>query len=203
MRNVMFRRLRHFSFLSLCALWLVQPPLAGADDSPAAAEAPAALKFQMKSLGGQDTKLSKFQGKVVLIVNVASKCGLTPQYEQLQALHKKYAKQGLAILAFPCNQFGLQEPGSADEIRQFCTTEYGVEFDMFSKIDVNGDNACDLYKYLTKLDTKPKGAGAISWNFEKFLIDRDGTVIARYAPRTKPDDKELVSAIERELAKKQ
>ena len=163
---------------------------------------PKALSFTMKSLDGKDVDLSKYQGKVVMIVNVASKCGLTPQYEQLEALHEKYAKEGLAILGFPCNQFLSQEPGTAEEIKQFCQSKYGVAFDMFAKIEVNGDGACDLYKYLTALDTKPVGAGKISWNFEKFVLNRKGEVVARFAPRTKPDDPAVVKVIEEELAKK-
>ena len=141
-------------------------------------------------------------GQVMLIVNVASKCGYTSQYEQLQALHEKYAEQGLAILGFPCNQFLGQEPGSAEEIRQFCRVNYGVTFDLFAKVEVNGDGACDLYKTLTALDTEPVGPGKISWNFEKFVVGRDGEVVARFSPRTKPNDPELVKVIEAELAKK-
>jgi glutathione peroxidase len=129
-----------------------------------------ALSFTMQSLSGQDVDLERYQGKVVMIVNVASKCGLTPQYKQLQALHERHSKDGLAILGFPCNQFGQQEPGTADEIKEFCQVNYGVGFDMFAKIEVNGDGACDLYKYLTALDAKPKGPGKIAWNFEKFII---------------------------------
>ena len=162
--------------------------------------ASAALNHTMKTLDGKPVELKKYQGKVVMIVNVASKCGLTPQYEQLQAMHEEYADQGLAILGFPCNQFGKQEPGTAKEIRDFCTQNYGVEFDMFSKIDVNGDSACDLYKYLTSLETKPTGPGKISWNFEKFLIGRDGQVLARFSPRTKPDADEVIQAIESALS---
>lgn len=162
-----------------------------------------ALKFSMKTLDGETVDLQKkYDGKVVLIVNVASQCGLTPQYEQLQELHEKFADKGLAVIAFPCNQFGKQEPGTADEIREFCSKNYGVEFDMFSKIDVNGDTACDLYKYLKTLDTKPTGPGEISWNFEKFLVNRNGEVIARFSPRTKPDSDEVVQAIEKALAQK-
>jgi glutathione peroxidase len=160
------------------------------------------LSFTMKSLNGKDVALSQYQGKVVLIVNVASKCGLTPQYKQLQALHEKYAKDGLPILGFPCNQFRSQEPGTAAEIQQFCRVNYGVSFPLFSKIEVNGDGACDLYKCLTGLDTKPVGPGKISWNFEKFILGRNGEVVARFAPRTKPDDPEVVKVIEAELAKK-
>ena len=161
-----------------------------------------ALKFKMKSLSGEDVDLSKYQGKVVMMVNVASQCGLTPQYEQLQSLHEKYGDKGLSILGFPCNQFGQQEPGSSEEIQRFCSENYGVKFDMFAKVDVNNDSACDLYKYLTSLDTKPEGAGKIGWNFEKFLIDRSGKVIARFSPRTEPESREVISAIEAALTQK-
>lgn len=160
------------------------------------------LSLTMKSLSGKDVDLSKYQGKVVMIVNVASKCGLTPQYKQLQALHEKYSKDGLAILGFPCNQFLSQEPGTAEEIQEFCRVNYGVRFDLFSKVEVNGEGACDLYKCLTSLDTKPVGPGKISWNFEKFIIGRNGEVVARFGPRTKPDDPEVLKVVEAELAKK-
>ncbi|MCH5373246.1 MAG: glutathione peroxidase [Planctomycetes bacterium] len=155
----------------------------------------------MKSLAGEEVDLAKYQGKVVMIVNVASKCGYTGQYEQLQALHEKYAARGLAILGFPCNQFLGQEPGSAEEIQAFCRKNYGVTFDLFTKVNVNGENACSLYKFLTSLDTKPKGAGKIGWNFEKFLIDRNGMVVARFGSSTKPDAPEIVAIIEQELAR--
>ena len=158
-----------------------------------------ALDFKMKSLDGKEVDLNKYQGDVVLVVNVASECGLTPQYEQLQALHKKYGPQGLRVIGFPCNQFGRQEPGSAEEIREFCTSNYGVTFDLFEKVDVNGNDACPLYKLLTGLATKPKGAGDVSWNFEKFLIDRDGKVVRRFEPQTGPNDPVLIGVIEGEL----
>lgn len=161
----------------------------------------SALRFTMQSLDGQEVDLSKYQGQVVLIVNVASKCGLTPQYEQLQELHEKYADRGLAILGFPCNQFLGQEPGTADQIAEFCRKNYGVDFDMFAKIDVKGDNAAELYKLLTSIDTQPTGAGDISWNFEKFVLDRDGFVVGRFGPRTKPDAPEIVALIEEQLAR--
>jgi glutathione peroxidase len=167
-----------------------------------AAEVPPALNFTVKSLDGKEVDLASYQGKVVMVVNVASQCGLTPQYEQLQALHEKYKDKGLAILGFPCNQFGKQEPGSADEIRDFCSKNYGVSFDLFSKVDVNGEEASPLYKHLTSLDTKPKGEGDITWNFEKFLIDRQGNVVARFAPRTKPDDPDVLQAIDTALSEK-
>jgi glutathione peroxidase len=161
------------------------------------------VDFKVKTLAGKEVDLAKqYQGKVLLVVNVASKCGLTPQYKDLQALADKYKDQGFCVLGFPCNQFGEQEPGTPDEIREFCTQKYNVTFDLFEKIQVNGDGACALYKHLTSLDAKPKGAGAVSWNFEKFLVGRDGKVAARHQPRTKPTDELLIADIERELAKK-
>jgi glutathione peroxidase len=189
--------------LALGSMFLVGLVVSASASRAADEKAPAALRFTMKSLAGKEVDLSQYRGKVVMIVNVASKCGLTPQYKQLQAIHEKYSKEGLAILGFPCNQFGQQEPGTAHEIGEFCRANYGVAFAMFAKIDVNGDGACPLYKYLKSLSTAPKGPGEISWNFEKFLLDRNGEVIARFAPRTKPDDSEVIKIIERELAKKQ
>jgi len=159
------------------------------------------LNFTMKTLDGKDVDLSKYQGKVVLIVNVASKCGLTPQYKDLQALHEKYTKNGLVILGFPCNQFLSQEPGTAEEIKEFCRINYGVSFDMFAKVEVNGETACDFYKNLTALDTKPVGPGKISWNFEKFVVGRNGEIVARFGPRTKPEDPDVLKVIEAELEK--
>ncbi len=161
-----------------------------------------ALKFKMKSLAGKPIDLADYQGKVVLVVNVASECGLTPQYEALQELHAKLASEGLVVLGVPCNQFGKQEPGTAAEITEFCKANYGVSFTLLEKSNVNGDGACDLYKYLTSLDTKPKGAGKVGWNFEKFLIGRDGKVVARFEPRTAPDAEPVLKAIKTELAKK-
>jgi glutathione peroxidase len=161
-----------------------------------------ALNFSMKTLDGKPVELSKYQGKVVMFVNVASECGLTPQYEQLQALHQKYQSKGLAVVGVPCNQFGMQEPGSSEDIQQFCKKNYGVTFDLLSKVDVNGAEACDLYKHLKGQTTKPKGPGEIGWNFEKFLLNRRGEVVARFDPQTKPDAPEVIKAIETELAKK-
>ena len=165
-------------------------------------QTPPALNFKMKTLTGKDVDLAQYQGKVVLFVNVASKCGLTPQYEELEAMHEKYADKGLAVVGVPCNQFGSQEPGSDAEIAEFCSATYGVKFDMLSKVDVNGKTACPLYQYLTAIETKPAGPGKITWNFEKFLVDRHGKVVARFAPRTKPDDPEVVAAIDKALAEK-
>ena len=154
----------------------------------------SAHDFSAPSISGQDTSLAEFKGKTLLVVNVASACGLTPQYEALQALHAQYAERGLAVLGFPCNQFGAQEPGSEEEIQHFCSSRFGVEFPMFSKIEVNGPERHPLYQFLI-------GDGEdISWNFEKFLIDDQGQTIARFSPRTAPDDPELVSAIEQSLS---
>lgn len=164
-----------------------------------AAETPKLLDFKMKSLTGSEVELGQYAGKVLLIVNVASKCGATPQYEQLQALHEKYKDQGLVVIGFPCNQFGAQEPGSAADIASFCKDTYNVNFPMFDKVDVNGPEAAPIYKLLTAHEP---GSGPIKWNFEKFLIGRDGKIVSRYSTRVKPDDKEVVKAIEAELAKK-
>jgi len=159
------------------------------------------LNQAMKTLDGKDVNpAEKYAGKVVLLVNVASKCGLTPQYKELEALHEKYADQGLAIVGVPCNQFNGQEPGSAEEIATFCSTKYGVEFDLLSKVDVNGENACPLYKSLTSEETNPKSPGPIQWNFEKFLFNRQGELVARFSPRVTPDAPEVVAAIEAQLA---
>ena len=160
-----------------------------------------ALNFTMNRLNGKPAELKQYQGRVVLMVNVASQCGLTPQYTGLQELHTKYASKGLSILGFPANEFGKQEPGSNEEIATFCKANYGVEFDMFSKVVVKGPGQCDLYKFLTSKETNPKFAGPIKWNFEKFLIGRNGEVVARFEPGTEPDDAKVLSAIEAELAK--
>jgi glutathione peroxidase len=159
------------------------------------------LGFKMKSIAGQDVDLTDYKGKVILMVNVASKCGYTPQYEGLESMYEKYQDKGFVVLGFPCNQFLWQEPGSDAQIAEFCSKTYHVKFPMFSKIEVNGKNAAPLYQYLTALDTKPAKKGKISWNFEKFLIGKNGQVVARFAPGAEPDSKEIVSAIETELAK--
>ncbi len=160
-----------------------------------------ALDHEVETIEGDSVDLTSYRGKVVLVVNVASRCGLTPQYAGLQDLYEKYQDDGLVILGFPCNQFAGQEPGSNREILEFCTTKYDVSFPMFSKVDVNGENAAPLYKYLTRQDVKPAGSGDISWNFEKFLIDRQGKLVHRFSPRTKPTDAEVVGAIEATLKK--
>lgn len=151
--------------------------------------------FSAATLSGDEISLSNFRGQVLLIVNTASKCGFTPQYEGLEKLYEKLHGQGLTVLGFPCNQFGAQEPGGAEEIGAFCLKNYGVSFPMFDKIDVNGANAHPLYKYLKKEERGVLGTEAIKWNFTKFLIGRDGVPVERYAPQTKPED------IESDIAK--
>ena len=151
-----------------------------------------------KNIDGKDVKLGeKYAGKLLLVVNVASRCGYTKQYNGLQTLHEKYAEKGLAVLGFPCNQFGKQEPGSEEDIKEFCDANYGVEFDLFSKIDVNGDDAHPLYKYLTSDAAPVKDKGKVKWNFEKFLIDGEGNVIARY--RSKVTPAQIAADIEKAL----
>ncbi|MBJ2159959.1 glutathione peroxidase [Variovorax sp. IB41] len=142
--------------------------------------------FEANQIDGKPVKLSAFKGKVLLIVNTASKCGFTPQFAGLEALHEKYAGQGLAVLGFPSNQFGAQDPGTNEEIGAFCTKNYGVSFPMMEKIDVNGSNAAPLYQWLTKEKPGLLGLTAIKWNFTKFLVGRDGTVLKRYAPLDTP-----------------
>jgi glutathione peroxidase len=162
-------------------------------------EVEGALSFTVKDIDGEDVALNKYLGKVVLIVNVASKCGLTPQYDQLTAIHKKYRDQGLAILAFPANNFLWQEPGTDLAIKTLCTTKFNVEFDLFSKISVKKKNQAPLYKFLTEKENNPKFSGPIKWNFTKFLLNRQGKVVDRFGPKTRPDDEAVVSRIEAEL----
>jgi glutathione peroxidase len=164
-------------------------------------EVPRVLQFKTKTLNGKETDLNKYKGKVLLIVNTASKCGYTPQYKELEGLHEKYSKEGLAVLAFPCNQFGHQEPGSPEQIADFCSTKYNVQFDIFEKIDVNGKNRDPLYAWLTSSEATPVDPGKVKWNFEKFLVGRDGKVIARYRSKVKPNSPEMVEAIESALKK--
>jgi glutathione peroxidase len=151
--------------------------------------------FSARALNGDTISLERYRGRPMLIVNTASECGFTPQYAGLQKLHEQYAARGLEVLGFPCNQFGKQEPGSAEQIGSFCEKNYGVTFQMFDKIDVNGANAHPLYSYLTEAVPGLLGFEAIKWNFTKFLVDREGNPLKRYAPTTKPD------AIEEDIVK--
>ncbi len=187
----------------LAAGLLVVPAIVSAQEKDKGEKkVPAALNFKMKAIDGKDVDLSKYQGKVVMFVNVASQCGNTPQYKQLQELHEKYSKDGLVIVGVPANEFGAQEPGTDAEIAKFCDSKYNVKFDMMSKSVVKGDGICPLYKYLTSNDTDPKYAGDITWNFEKFVIGRNGEVAARFKPKVKPDAEEVIKVLEEELKKK-
>ena len=157
-------------------------------------------QFTPKSIDGQDAPLSAYKGKVLLLVNVASKCGFTPQYSALEAIYEQYKDQGLVIVGFPANNFMAQEPGSNEEIKTFCTRTYHVSFPMMSKISVKGDDQDPLYRYLTDKSANPETGGDIKWNFTKFLVDRDGKIVARFEPATKPDSEQVKSAIENALA---
>jgi glutathione peroxidase len=157
-------------------------------------------QIPVKTLQGQDSSIGAHLGKAALVVNVASKCGLTPQYTALEQLQKTYGERGFTVLGFPCNQFGGQEPGSAEEIEAFCSTTYGVSFPMFEKVEVNGADRHPVFAELTAVQEQESGEpGDVSWNFAKWLIDADGEPVARFSPRTTPDSPEVVEAIERLL----
>ncbi len=168
-------------------------------ETEVADELPAVLQFTMTTLAGDAKSLADYHGKVLLIVNTASRCGFTPQYAGLQSLHEQFADDGLAVMGFPANNFGGQEPGTDAEIATFCEANFGVTFDMFSKISVAGAGRHELYDALTAVDAAPAGAGPVRWNFEKFLIARDGTVVGHYPSGADPADPALVAAIQREL----
>jgi glutathione peroxidase len=159
---------------------------------------PMKYDIPLRTLDGKSSSLSDYRNKALLIVNVASKCGLTPQYTGLQALQERYAERGFSVLGFPCNQFGAQEPGTPEQITEFCSTNYGVSFPLFEKLQVNGPDRHPLYTELTKVADQAGKAGDIEWNFEKFLVTADGAV-QRFRPKTKPEDPALVSAIEAAL----
>jgi len=160
---------------------------------------PVLYSFTMKTIDGNDKKLSDYKGKVLMIVNVASKCGHTPQYKGLEALYEKYKDQGFMILGFPANNFFSQEPGTNEEIKTFCSLNYGVTFDMFSKISVKGDDQHPLYHYLTEDSPVP---GAVKWNFQKYLVDRKGNVVDKFSPGTEPTEKEVIAEIEKLVSEK-
>jgi len=161
----------------------------------------ALFDIPVNTLAGQPSSLGELGGKTLLVVNVASKCGLTPQYTGLEQLQEQYAERGFSVVGFPCNQFGGQEPGTAEEIQQFCSTTYGVSFPMFEKIEVNGPGRHPIYQELTELPDATGEAGDIQWNFEKFLVSPDGKALARFRPRTEPNDPTLIEAIEANLPK--
>lgn len=155
--------------------------------------------FTMKDINGKDTSLSEFEGKVVLVVNVASRCGFTPQYDGLEKLYQKYKDRGFFVLGFPANNFLWQEPGTDEEIKTFCSTKYNVTFPLFSKISVKGKNKHPLYQWLTSKETNPEFSGGVSWNFNKFLVGRKGVVVARFGSRVTPESDELQNAIDSAL----
>lgn len=157
------------------------------------------FEARVRTLDGKPSSLAAHKGKALLIVNVASQCGLTPQYRDLEKLHEEYKGRGFSVLGFPCNQFGAQEPGSPEEIQTFCSTKYGVTFPMFEKIEVNGKGRHPVYRALTEVADDEGNAGDVQWNFEKFLVSADGTTIKRFRPMTKPYDPALVAAIEAAL----
>lgn len=156
-------------------------------------------EFSMRDIDGRDVRLDAYEGKVIMIVNVASKCGYTPQYEGLEAVYRKYKDQGFVVLGFPANNFMGQEPGTEADIKEFCSTKYGVTFPMFAKISVTGKDQHPLYTYLTSKETDPEFGGDISWNFNKFLLDRSGKIVARFGSKETPDSEPVVSGIEKYL----
>ena len=185
------RRGKLYQFLSLEVLILMVTP-AFADSS--------IYDFTLPSIDGQSMPLSNFKGKVVLLVNVASRCGFTPQYKGLEALYERYKDQGLVILGFPANNFGAQEPGTNQEIKTFCSSKYSVTFPMYAKVSVKGADQTPLYQYLTQ-QADPTHTGDIKWNFTKFLVDRNGQVVQRFESAVTPDSPEVISAVEKELKK--
>lgn len=187
----------HIGPALLLALCLFPYGAPAAEDAGTAPE--GVLGFTMPSIDGEEVALARYAGQVLLIVNVASECGLTPQYTQLVELDRRYRERGLRILGFPANNFGKQEPGTNAEIKAFCTEQFQVGFDLFAKISVKGEDTHPLYAFLTSKEKHPKTGGEIKWNFTKFLVGRDGAVIARFEPRTRPDDPEVIEAIETAL----
>jgi len=191
------RKLR-LAMVVLC-LAVAAAAVFGAPSTSSASGSGSIYDFTMKDIDGKQVNLTDFRGKVVLVVNVASRCGFTPQYEGLQKLYLKYQQQGFVILGFPANNFGFQEPGTNAEIKTFCSAKYNVTFPIFSKISVKGEDMDPLYKYLTDKATNPQYGGDIKWNFNKFLIDRKGNIVARFEPPVKPDSDQMVQAIEKAL----
>ncbi len=178
-------------------------PAAGTAPAPAEVgkELDAMWNVPIKTLKGQPTTLAAYKGKALMLVNVASQCGNTPQYATLEALQKKYGPKGFTVIGFPCNQFGGQEPGSAEEIATFCATNYGVTFPIMEKIEVNGPGRHDIYKTLVEIPDAKGRTGDIQWNFEKFVVSSDGTKVTRFAHKTKPDDPSVIAAVEAALPK--
>ena len=189
------------TFSVLLGLTLAATPALGDDVVRPSEPGVQALDHKLKDIDGNEVDLADYRGKVVMLVNVASECGLTPQYEQLVALYREYKDEGFVVLGFPANNFMGQEPGTEAEIKEFCSVNYDVDFPLFSKISVKGDDIHPLYAELTSEEKNPGFSGEIGWNFAKFLLNREGRVVARFEPRTKPDAENVVAAIKAELAK--
>jgi glutathione peroxidase len=189
-------------FAALAALIVVCCSSATVSAQDPAKKPTSVLDFRVKDIDGKDVDLSRYKGKVLLIVNTASQCGFTPQYKDLQAIYEKYKDQGFEVLAFPANEFGAQEPGDNPQIKEFCSTHYNVGFPLFSKIVVDGSGIHPLFAFLTSEETNPKFAGKIPWNFTKFLVDRKGEVIARFQPADKPTSEKVAGEIEKVVAAK-
>jgi glutathione peroxidase len=194
------RRVGMVYLASLTAAALGASGLAGAQGVPGGKRVAPALNFTVSDIDGKPVELSRYQGKVVMVVNVASFCGNTPQYASLQSLYKKFEPQGFVVLGFPANEFGAQEPGTNGEIKEFCNSRYRVTFPMFGKIVVKGAGQNPFYHFLTDKTTNPKYGGEIEWNFAKFLIGRSGEVVGRFSAGTDPSKPEVVAAIEKALA---
>ncbi len=194
----MRQRLLSAATLGIALLFQVNPATAGQEGLLMAAKTPSLYDFTMNDIDGKPVNLSQYRGKVLLVVNTASMCGNTPQYSDLEKLYGQYQERGFEILAFPANNFGQQEPGTNQEIKSFCFTKYSLTFPLFSKISVKGDDKHPLYRYLTEQSPFP---GEVEWNFQKYLIDRSGNVVARYHHRTKPLSDEIVRGVEAALGK--
>jgi len=189
------------AILIACLIIFYQMKESGSSSAQTKGSMTSVYDITVKDIDGKSVKLDRYKGNVLMIVNVASECGFTPQYEGLQKIYQKYQSQGLVVLGFPANNFGGQEPGSEAEIKTFCTQRYKVTFPMFSKLSAKGSNIHPLYKFLTDKASNPKFAGEISWNFNKFLIDRNGNTIARFESSAEPESAEVTEAIEGALKK--
>jgi len=196
MNHTIFASLGGLAVVLTCAAMMAQDGAASEENKPA-----SVLSFTVQSIDSAAVDLSRYRGKVLLIVNTASRCGYTPQYAALEKIYQRYKDRGLAILAFPSNDFGGQEPGSNEQIREFCESKYNVTFDLFAKIAVRGQDQAPLYRFLTSRQTNPQFGGDIGWNFTKFLVGRDGRIVARYESKITPDSEAVIQAIEAELAK--
>ena len=190
-------------FAGSAALVLALLSLATVSASDDAKKPSGVLDFHVKDIDGKDVDLARYKGKVLLIVNTASQCGFTPQFKDMEEIYEKYKDKGFEILAFPANEFGKQEPGTNEQIKDFCTSKYNVTFPLFSKIVVKGKSIDPLYEYLTSAKTNPKYSGPIPWNFTKFLVDRKGEVVARFKPQDKPSSEAVTQAIDKALAEGQ